>query len=179
MKCPKCEKTIADKNDDYCSKCATALKQECPECGNLEPIGFPVCQTKLEKARKELRDFVEKKRKEEKEKVAGRIEKFITFLVPNHLFIFTISLILLPVLIVLFLERYFEGSIKFILFFLAIFLPTFYIMRTMNMTAKKVTQAGEKAEEEFFEKFPEYGELLKKERVLRAREKLLARIAMI
>lgn len=41
-----------NESGNFCSQCGVALKEKCPECGQMEKIGRPVCKTKLTEALK-------------------------------------------------------------------------------------------------------------------------------
>lgn len=56
MICPKCKSE--NQFGIFCSECGNQLKEKCPECGKMEPIGRKVCETKLEEAQRERYKFV-------------------------------------------------------------------------------------------------------------------------
>ncbi len=45
MTCPKCGSQ--GENENYCGNCGNKLKEKCSECGQMEAIGRPVCETKV------------------------------------------------------------------------------------------------------------------------------------
>lgn len=52
MICPKCESEV--RRLKFCGMCGNQLLEFCPDCGNWEPIGRPVCETKVAQAREKL-----------------------------------------------------------------------------------------------------------------------------
>lgn len=42
---------------NFCSRCGTVLREKCPECGEMEGIGRPGCETAYNKIRKGLQDY--------------------------------------------------------------------------------------------------------------------------
>lgn len=52
MKCPRCGSE--NQNDNFCGHCANPLKEKCPECGELEPIGRGMCLKRVNELEAEL-----------------------------------------------------------------------------------------------------------------------------
>jgi hypothetical protein len=61
MTCPKCKSENQEGN--FCSNCGNKLKEKCPECGEMEPIGRPVCETRLEQAESKRYDYTSRRLK--------------------------------------------------------------------------------------------------------------------
>ncbi len=57
MKCPKCGKD--NRAGNFCNNCGAPLKERCLECGGMEPISRPVCETMLKNIRDQLTAFTE------------------------------------------------------------------------------------------------------------------------
>lgn len=57
MTCPKCNNQ--NEGGNFCSNCAEPLKEKCPECGNMEPIGINVCMMELKKALDHKKQFTQ------------------------------------------------------------------------------------------------------------------------
>ncbi len=58
MICPKYKQ---DQDGNFCGYCGNQLKQRCPECKKVEPIGRKVCLSALSTAKEELRIYLENK----------------------------------------------------------------------------------------------------------------------
>ncbi len=58
MNCPKCKDEY--QGDNFCSNCGAALREKCPECGEMEAIGRAVCETELEKMESAEFEYVNK-----------------------------------------------------------------------------------------------------------------------
>ena len=59
MICPKCNSQ--NQNGNFCGNCSNLLREKCGECGNMEPIGRLVCQSKLWGSRSDLALYVIKR----------------------------------------------------------------------------------------------------------------------
>jgi hypothetical protein len=162
MRCPECHESLKIIGK-FCYECTAKLTKICPVCNEIEPIDFPVCKKKFEEAQKKREEYVWQKKEEERRRVAGVLEKFIT----KWPILFTIL-----ALFVSFFNLAFFDSITLLIASLLTLLPLIYLAWKIPKTRRQVNEAEEKAEEEFFEKFPEYGELLRKEKILMVRDGL-------
>ena len=49
MTCQKCNN--GNQQGNFCCNCGNPLREKCPECGEMEIIGRPICESKLKKAK--------------------------------------------------------------------------------------------------------------------------------
>lgn len=141
MNCPKCQSE--DQNGKYCENCGHQLKEPCPECGEWETIGRPVCLTKIENAQDALDEVLER---------ANNSSYFRKFL----LLIFFVPLIISVPLIYCFeTSRYLLAAT---VFFSCILLIYIVVYRILLVDVKKRKEAVEN----FYKTHPDYKEILKK-----------------
>lgn len=53
-----------NESGNFCGQCGIALKEKCPECGEMEKIGRKVCLLVLKKIESEKSDFISNKTNE-------------------------------------------------------------------------------------------------------------------
>lgn len=55
MKCFVCH--AKNKSGNFCDECGAKLKEACPKCGQLEPIGRPDCMSEVNDVMAKIRDI--------------------------------------------------------------------------------------------------------------------------
>jgi hypothetical protein len=118
-------------------------KEKCPECGEMEIIGRPVCETKLMEASAFLDNFIQE-----------------SIGVKNGLIIFTtlFASFSLMILMILMIEAFKNEVSALIIFICTIVFVISCGYKIENWEAS----ARKKAERSFFFEHPEYTEILKK-----------------
>lgn len=139
MKCTKCESE--NQQGKFCSNCGTKLKEKCPECGQMELIGRLVCETKLQKIDDLKWDYIIKERKMWRfVLLSGLIGLIIIFGCISPIFLSA---------------SFLEAS--------GIFLFCFCLSILIGHKCIKFQKQAEKiAEKEFWQKHPDYVEIIKK-----------------
>ncbi|MBU4257306.1 hypothetical protein L6249_01030 [Candidatus Parcubacteria bacterium] len=153
MICPKCNKeTLVEWV--YCPFCQNPLKKKCQECGQMELIGRPVCETKFA----EIQTYTKKKVK----KWRRNISALLLFLMcaPSALGIsgMIASFKEWPPTI-LYLHKIF-WLVAGIVSIVALTLP--FGIKLINYWVNLEIRAEKQAEQEFFRLHPEYAEIIKK-----------------
>ena len=151
MICPKCKSE--NQFGNFCSECGNQLKEKCPECGKMEPIGRKICKTRLGKAKKIQKKYLQKNVGEWREQL-GRTWGF--------LFIPTVAICLIVIKTGIPFSTPFSltWSWKIIMFtIVAIYILGFPIL---SWSEKKQKQAEKNAQQEFLRENPKYAEILRK-----------------
>jgi hypothetical protein len=171
MTCSKCNKIV---NPDWlcCPFHAelAMLKEKCPECGEMEWIGRPVCETKLREVYEKQQKYVEKNIPPRPNTEKG--EKTMALVVLGH----TILLFCLYLCASFFPQHLNLWRGFVVLVAISFFLSFLYFPVTALVCSKKYSKQYDewwKEKESLYEKFldvhPEYAEILKKAKSVEAK----------
>ncbi|TSC94906.1 MAG: Uncharacterized protein Athens071425_195 [Parcubacteria group bacterium Athens0714_25] len=162
MICRNCNNPI-DNDSLFCKHCGAMQKEKCPECGEMELIGHPVCETLLKKIRREKWKFISDHTEKFPSSDSG-LATFLAFLIAVQVVIAIIAGIILIL--------YFLGWVKDFIFPYALWATIFFgieswlsykaAMRYLEGNEKKMTEDRIKTEDKFLAENPEYAEILKK-----------------
>jgi len=149
MTCPKCKSENEEGN--FCSNCANPLKKKCSECGEMEWIGRNVCETLVEEAQTKQAEYIKQ----------GMPDLFERTAIP---------IVVLAAVMILF-GSYVSEYHKFawmtkttaeIITVVGGLIGCVAIPAGLFAEAKLGVRSEAKKRREFFQKFPEYAEILKK-----------------
>ncbi len=144
-----------DESGNFCSQCGVALREKCPECGEMEKIGRHVCENVIRKIQEEHRCFVSSH-------VPVNNKLFISNISAVIALLFTATGFAFVMMITAILQG-FADDVKYLAIGLLLFGTLGILLNRIyvNMLKKKKEDI-ENAEQEFFHLHPEYAEILKR-----------------
>ncbi|MEA1926055.1 MAG: zinc ribbon domain-containing protein [Patescibacteria group bacterium] len=156
MICPKCK----SKNQfgNFCSECGNPLKEKCPECGKMEPIGRKICETKLEEARKAQKEYLKNKVREWRI-IGGVIGGIVGGSILGFLTVFGFWILanakFAEHTLISHHWQFWGGLILLGMFI------TLFVFPIISLGLKKQRQAEQKAIQKFLQEHPDYAEILR------------------
>lgn len=156
MTCPKCK--TENQRGSFCGECGERLRERCAECGKMEPVGRPVCETALEEASGKLSSYLA-----ETTRRIGYSESLAM-----DFFLLGFPFVLLAVLS-LYLSQ-FVSELGALALFSCYGCIGFILTRIAERRSKEKERmlknerriAWTRAKMEFLQKFPHYADILKK-----------------
>lgn len=166
MICPKCKSE--NQKGNFCSHCGNPLREKCPECGKMESIGRPVCETKVAKEKQEKKRKIQEIWQEREDYIWNEINKLIDWervvmKITGFLLIISLSMLLFAIFIAKNPWSLFPfiGSI-------VIFIGSMIILFAgMPLAGKIDTNRKKRFKIEFYDKFPEKAEILRKGEIIK------------
>lgn len=153
-------KTCKHKNENgnFCSQCGIAIREKCPECGEMEWIGRKICEKNIKEAREAWNAYIDPIQKK---------SKFRTGIATLSTLVVVITSFVVMIIIPHNFLHYHSPS-DWIMFYLAalVMLPTVLGMVFISFVLGKIDAAKERDIEKvrcvFKQESSDYAEILKK-----------------